>query len=975
MIRHAGRGVRLGTTASSRRPFGVLDVRICTGMPHRRQFHGSCCTNAEDRFFYPSRPDFLPTRSPRSAASRDKRRSQSSEQLRRFTPLGDSKVCLVPPMSIDVSHAALYAALAEQASPDTAWLHFTQHLRDLAEENTTPIMAAMFDSLFWHIASKTDVNLDSHSEMLSRVQILSEYSVAHGGYGLTRLELHRTVYLWTSLWEQSRSRGVPFASRSFAETIMVHLHEVATRLVSRVVVRLADECDSHEKLQELHDVVIDRMARSPGVSNRRKEEWTTNSSSEYSKGGHFDEVESAALDSNAWHRIVIMCARLSFDSPVAKALGLLSISNSVSTYDASHDIVTIFLRRYCTNAELYAMLPEAIQDEAMRLETCMPPILVCSPPVLLSNAVRLELVGAIAFALANRLDYRVALLLHDSEYEGGKVDPKKRVEVLAAAIDTSARLSQSSVTTQEAVEHLLISHRLFIECKWYESRQKEVCSMSLIRAFWYAITDEARAAVLGRDRWLLLLRQFTTVLVTHDSDGDMIKTTGGALSIDRLLHLHIRLRDYAFAKRLFLIDSIQLEVREPSTTPFLLALDFKWLFQAALEREADLGFPSQLFIHWTTLIESEEFAHFQVPSSLLRMYVRRLMNRGSKHALQLLVKHFDPDPTRKEKQKLHHPNQALRMVRTLFHGNQEFIESSIQMASMVIEHVQTNRSGDVEHILLLYSIALDRSTRWIDVSDTLFQSRVLSLFHSYQTFFHNSKQRAMEIVEGASEDYVRSIYRAALAVTVAMGEEQEMQKGAEELLQEMKQWWGVTQLDSHMWDLRIEAHLPEVNPNIVRANELFDEALAALGDGGESPLAATTAFKLMVALAQGGRFDDADRVWERYREHAAPLSETSHVMMEGAQAITASMRGRDEASLRLLEKLEERGNLNKHVHPSTGWVSLVREARERLQDKLLAKEDMEREKEEGQQSDADRQRAVAFGKLASGQRCRHADEG
>lgn len=952
----------------------------------------------DNRFFWPSRPDFLPSKHPSTESSAGLASGKARQLLiqqayRRFRPVGDAQATLPPPESITYSLAPLYTSIAKM-EVDPAWTHFVAHIGDLSKGSVSPLASTLFDALFWLVAKENFSSTPRHEEVFGRVEILLLYASSQANYGLTRLQLHRAVYIWTSLWEQYEVKGLPFTQVQFAETVASRLNNLDSRLASRVFSRMINACNTPEGVDEVAGK-IKSWLKEGRCEITRRETWTSSSRNEMvNDDAYFRGEDRGVLEDRVWDELLQRCFHIGTSAQTTHA-GMLALQQA--QLDPSLDCVSQYLAGLSLR-QLYNMLPADVKQGATALADApkIPPLKSNSAldgrdDGLLKEETKRELVYAVAFVLATRKHYQAALYLFEREKDKNRDKGKrtdcsmKKVETYTAAANACARLVLpvdygAKYKTEDARWKLTQLRRglsLFVHCEWYESRSRNATAKILIEAILRcSMLDKTEAAVQSTAQWLLLLRQFTTVLLSHDPNLDTLQIQEDVTAYARLVKLHVDLRDYPFVKRLFLIKNRHEDQREA----FLSHDDFLWLFEQSLEKEKDARFAKQLFLFWTGHGEGESEAADidvpRIPPSLLRMFFWKLKKSG-KEGSAIRMLHDTLDSRYLSGNNKIHPGHAIRMMRTFFMVGSDAIELSLSMADDLLRHWMVRRKQQQSTLLVLYSIALKGSIRSIDESDALLRSSILALFASFREHFTGLHKFLIISLARARKEEILTAYSCALEVLLEEKQARPTRSVAEEWIRELGREWGFKELGSQLWSLRIRAHLVGSDADVEQARVLFAQAVSLLDarnslEGGQQVLSPSVTSMLMIALAERGHYKDALEYASIYQNHAGPLSPISKAFIEGARIAILHMRGNTEEALQKLNYLQKAGTGRERRRDSR-LLKIIGKITARLEEQIKSEEVENRWKPRHEYNlpnvlnEEEQERARVYGAMASGQ--------
>jgi hypothetical protein len=968
MIRQVWRGLLPGhliVKPPPRPPEKILSGSSIPRPDSHRAFCISCQLRkqTDSRFFWPSRPDFLPTKSVKADETKQfngrERRKRAAQSIKRFRPVSGAKIALPSPEGITYAHAPMYTSIAK-VEVDSAWTHFVSHLKDLSDNKAAPLESNLFDALFWLIAAENITSGQRHGEVFGRVEILYMYANSQADYGPTSLQLHRTVYIWTSLWEQYEIQNMAFPHAKFKETVLNRLNELDSRLASRVFSRLLNGCKTPDEIESV-SVRIKSWLQIGQCKMTRQETWASTSALDSPNDEvYFNEEHRGRLDGQMWEDVLEKCFQIGISKETVSA-GMLALRQA--ELDPSLDYVSQLLAFLDTN-RLYNLLPTDVRNGAAAIKHTYP-----LPPSteqdadyaaeedrLFTENDRKRLVYAIAFVLATRTHYSAALYLYEADkkiLKEGELSNKK-IEVYTAAANACARLAANVPSADHSLHdakwtliQLQRGLRLFIDCEWYDSRSRDATADLLIKALWSCmVIHQSKADVQSSTQWLLLLRQFTTILLTHDPDLSALHIEGDISSYSYLLRLHIHLKDYPFTKRLFLIKSMQ-EGHGDSVELLLKRSDFLWLFEQSLENEDDFRFSSQLFLYWTSLDEKHITA---LPPSLLRMYFRKLKAaKSGRVAVQMLHEHVDVNQPSGTKQKLP-PNQAIRTMRTYFGGDTDTLDLSLNMAEVLLEYWKQKKEGQWTTFVHLYSIAMQGSTKRTNLLDAILRSRVMGLFTSFRKHFDSLPIPKRHSIGAKSRDDLQIIYACALKILIEEKEKSHVYKKAEELIEELRDYWKIQKYSGELWSLRVEARLAGSDADVDQAKSLYSDAMQAL-DGREKVeiLSASVTAKLMMALGKKGNYKEALDLISTYQNHAGPLpSSKSAVLIEGAHIAILHMQGHVDEALQRLEALKMQGAQQsfkigrERKKTNEKWLKIVSQATEGLEEQIKSQEEVQR---------------------------------
>lgn len=969
--------------------------------PHRSQYLRPFGTshlvtkNTDSRFFWPSRPDFLPTNSGKAKEVSDSRQNleikNSTQSIKRYLPLYGARVPLPAPESIHNSHAPLYTSLAKM-EVEPAWSRFTLHLRDLANGDTIPIDSLLFDNLFWLLATENFSLKERHEEVFARLEILLLYASSQADFGVTRLQLHRLVYIWTTLWEQHEKKRLPFGRIGFLEKVMSHLNDLHSLLTNRIFSCMLTACTTAEEIGLISTNIQSWLGGKCRETQSRQEIWTLSSKvGDVDDNIYFDTSQGRYLDQGTCQHLLDKCVKIG-RSEEAKAAGVLALNQP--NMDTSLHLIPWFLA-FFDSSQLFGLLPTEVKQGATTLAKDVPIQTIGRKPPLFSQQNIDRLVYPIAFVLATRLHYSAALYLFETRKKSSKDDiiEAQQVQTFAEIVKACARLaiSESIKPLHDSTWQLLQFQRgirVFAGSEWDKSKSKQSTCNVLISAFRLVIVHDAeRAAAQSKEQWLLLLRQFTTVLLSKDPRLDILNLEQDSKDFYRLLEVHIHLEDFAFAKRLLLIQFNQ-ESRKKTSNLLMSRRHFLWMFLKSIDLDSDVRFTNQLFLHWCSIgnSEGEESYLDAIPSSLLRMYFWKLKasdneTRGIKMLQQNLQDTLDKVfPAR---------HQSIRMMRTGFEPGIEYIDVSLHLAGFLIQHWKTERSDVNSTLIELYSIAMDRSTTRIQESDRSIRLQIIAIFRDFQKHFQTRPRETRLNLVKTKERAILTIYGRAIKTLIPEAKSKSTLSEIEAIFSELQKKWKI-QPNPNIWSRRIESYLEGDDKDVNRALELYNEALELFGNDkqaeqvlptstieqqrqeftetDEKVLTAAVTSKLVMALGQRGNYDDALQVLSLYQLHATPMETSSQIIIEGAQAAILYMRGNTHEALKMLEIIEQRERFGS----TAKWLRLVQKTTRQLEQKL----NMQGEVHEQQQQDdilppaelneEEKERARVYAAMASG---------
>lgn len=938
----------------------------------------------------------MPTKSSKTVevgqVDRTERRRRAAQSIKRFRPISGARIALPSPEGITYAHAPIYTSIAK-VEVDAAWTHFASHLNDLSNNKAEPLGSNLFDALFWLIAAENITSRQRQEQVFGRVEILHMYASSQANYGLTRLQLHRTVYIWTSLWERFEVQAVSFPQIKFKETVCKCLNDLDRRLASRVFSRMLNSCKTPDDISDVSESIKEWL-QVGHCKDTRQENWASTSALESPNDKiYFNQEHRGRLDGQMWEDLLEKCFQIGFSAKTISA-GMLALRQP--ELDPSLDYVSQILAFLDSN-RLYNLLPIDVQVGAAAIDYTiqLPPsseedvTFNKEEDAVFTEDDKKRLVYAVAFVLATRQHYSAALYLYKADkqnLEKGTFSAKK-VETYTAVANACARLAslgppRTDPSLRDAkwtLVQLQRNLRLLKDCDWHESRARNITAKLIIKALWNCIVlNQSIANVQSPAQWLLLLRQFTTILLTHDPDLASLHVGENIISYSQLIRLHILHQDYPFAKRLFLLRSTQ----DRHDKSFIFQSEFLWLFEQSLEKEDDSRFASQLFLYWTSLDENNSTA---MPPGLLRMYFWKLKDtKGGRVGIRMLRDHFDVENLSAKKQ-LRRPNQAFRMMRTYFGVDIVSIDLSLDMAEDLLEFWKQERENHLTVLVVLYSIAMQGSTKRIYVLDAILRSRITKLFTSFQQHFSSLSIQRRQSIGTKCRDYIQGIYACAIKVVIEDEQTTTVYKKVERLIEELQDYWKIKYYSSQLWTLRIQARLVDKDAdNVDQARSLYLDALQALDERKglikeQGILPASITAKLMMALGKKGKYKEAIDLISVYQNAAGPLTSSSAVLIEGAHIAILHMQGHVGEALQRLKVLKMQGDeLSSGIEGARGkiderWRELVNKATDGLEEQIKSQQvDQHREVKQGEEvpaaiSEEEQEREKMFRAMAGGQ--------
>lgn len=896
-------------------------------------------------FFHSSRPDFLPS----SPSDRDRQAVGEEEEeaepiattppsqscakdsemhLRRHLPPPGTQLELPGLDQTPEQHRDIWNAISEGVE-DQSWRAFVPLLQAIlrGEEDVVTLDTRLFDALFWCTVSESPSQPARHLEIFNRARILFEYAGDHR-IRVTRQQVLRIVYLYLTAWEQHDLHKVPFVYQDYALSLFKYAKDFDARLTSRFSSRLC----THNMIKEAQALI--RRWSGQGQSRlRRTEAWVGTSAQAAKTNTPLLMRNVADIDALAWEHMLECAVRITQQNgqpkPAAFEGGMFALENS--NIDPRLSIVRQFIDDVVSTDKLFALLPGSVQrtlDQYMSSGQGRnsEPASVESDAGGegdLKNDLQASLLPIVAAVLAKRRDLRVARLLLTS-YEAGDLSTQydeDKDNLFAECVIYSSRVALFEQDRAAAVDALQLAHRFFCGCNWHQTRLNEVVHRTLIRAFgrFTLLPRRERTLLLTEDKWITLLRQAVIVILSRDAKLELLHGSGDG-GLFHLLRQHVALRDYAFAKRIFIINR-----SHPSEIGYspMTGRDFQWLFGSSMLHEPSMTFTSQL-LHlwiWSDAIRTE-LPHIK-PTLLIR-YVKKMAAHGHQETFSEL-QDFLVESTAAKVGKCRSAKPVRRLVRLIVDAHAAEANLPVLFLLKMLDFCSTQ--VDIKDLAAIYCIALEAVALWR--SRTTDDDRA-ALLNSFASFRRQAIADESTRADLSGNDDIRRCYVAALQIL--LGETGAKSVGAdynwikrnagaeaqpaEDLLHEMQVIWQIdSRYDGDTCSLQIGHHLlndqadaaiilyleylePSLKPPAeqqaqtqVEQSKTSTDPIVERQDKRERRcLPAATATKLALALGCRARYGDASSILATYDRHVPIVADEERQLLEIASLTLLCMQ-------------------------------------------------------------------------------------
>lgn len=700
----------------------------------------------------------------------------------RYKPLDEVGLALRPLAERRNDELADIWLAVGQGARELAWSAFVPHMRGIwmaDNRDVTAMPNGLFDSLFWLIASEGTVlaNNDDevkavlvrHEEIFNRIRILFEYAETLK-LEPTTLQIRRLAYMWITLWEQHARRKMDFRHTDYQDTIKRILQELDGPLISRFVSRLA----AIDHPSDAQQIILQWRQRLQDKKTRRVEAWVIDGKEIGDEVVQETLLASDTIDSLALQDVLDSSRRVGDSPETRKIIFFVLQQENVHLHDGRSKV----LRRIIHPTHLWSYLPDSVREEIEQSGNDDTLLRLSSKTnssaakikVKLDAKARDRLFLPIAFAITQQGDLRVAewLLRHNDEV-GRPNAPLAAglADLFAGATQLLACRSREDGDRTRALERLYLALRFFEQGEWYQARQRSFVHREIIRALQRFIVQKDGFALLPADRWRGIVQRLTVMILTSDPTLDTLHDVDG-VGFPNLLALHIALRDYQFAIRLFMLHWSR--HGHDDVSPFR-PYDFVWLFNASLEQESTIHTSTRILVHWMTSDLSSERVP-QLPQTIIRRYAQRLVRAKRIDQVIMMQEFLSLEPRSSAepgKKTLSMPNQARRWIKVFCSLTDTYMDDILPIFERFLSFFRAEKRGILDaHIIDLHGIVLRRLRPSIASLDALQRARALRIFGSFREYsleaLKNASQVGREQMRKTLDTRVSSVYRVALSI-------------------------------------------------------------------------------------------------------------------------------------------------------------------------------------------------------------------
>lgn len=761
----------------------------------------------------------------------------ASEDKVRRRYLSSNKIYLPAWKDVDTSLVATHQALVH-GDVEAAWRAFeAMHIGKEADAKIH-LNPMLFDALFWSLFGQDLERTDSdtlarHCEYDRRASILLS-AADKGGVKLTKLQRHRSVYIHVTACERllQRKRVHANENESKAEakrllmaerqkviardspTIRPFFETVESALFSRIVRELSVE----DRLEQIINLIEKRSTTHSAQNlSERQEKWVGKNSAHK----WLDSDDEGEIDQHAWFRLLQAAsarllrlhrlrkkstegdkASIDFETMATKALraGELALLN-LSVGECDHSAVQFFFN-LLDNKQLSALLPDSLgvtpnfhhqlaPAEAKRE----------SRSTLVSEAVRLSLPSskreelqhfvALSLTRRRRLDAAEAMLRRRLQ---GKLLPSfsdEQGDVFAVSMISYARKAENLSANGQfprAMKHVLSALRFFFQTDWHHATEgADVYEAASLLPKVLRNLHKRAPGLLPDERWMVLLRQLSTTILTIDPTfltftPEAKKFSSGirgekGLSIQdpppaiTLLRFHLAFKDYAFAKRFFLIA----EEQQQSLEPFLTFEELLFLFKGSMEEE-QTDFAFTMLLH-TYMASDSHWSTFTIPNDVINTLAYRITTQGQRPEFARYLREsfqWRADETSYSTGKMK-VTAVLRFVETFARACSAsedvlLIDELLDFVQEAHDLLSERSEQQIKVAIPLFSRAMQLATQIAPGWNAARRAKVLSLFERFrcemQEPLKNSNTEVRPVVRSKRQDGLRYIYHAACRATI-----------------------------------------------------------------------------------------------------------------------------------------------------------------------------------------------------------------
>ncbi|PWN93377.1 hypothetical protein FA10DRAFT_298777 [Acaromyces ingoldii] len=1044
------------------------------------------------QYFFPQRPDFLPSvkKAPAKASTTEpidagsaldittvstEAQTPPSERKVRQRYLTTDRVQLPPLADVDEAFVAAHQALVH-GDVEAAWRAF-----ESTPATGVDLHPSLFDAVFWSLLGH-DVGkgqLDQHRELARRGSVLFSRA-KEKNIVPTKLQRHRFVYVHATLCEQLLRRGTgntrvmedsaEGGRGKFVEerenviardkTIVFELADTLEgALLSRVMGMLSIDGRLEEALEVMQRWSATRKKQG-SRSVEREERWMGRSTAPiWTHDEEADEVDQYAWSAmlgaavkrlKQQRRAMAQKSTPQAEEKVAKTTSMAmtavqagGVAMANMTSDSDPATVQDFLDLLDAD-QLTNMLPDSLRAGPAQLRQHSSPSSDLAPSeakavkIDLSSERREEMVHLVASALAkrNHLGAAQAMLRRKLQGKTPLVFADGQSDVFAGSIDSLCLMAQESMSHQQyplAMKHVVSALRFFFHTDWHQAAgaHKVVSLLPRVLQELHAQSPE----LLPEERWTVLIRQVSTNILTIDPTlaafappPKLVASTRGRKSSHQnsaitLVRLHLELKDYAFAKRFFLIaDELQ-----ATSEPFLTFKQLLYLFENSLEEEqADSGFTMLLHAY---IITDPHWSTFAIPNELINRFVYRLVTHGKRPEFARLLRDTLLSRSNASSYKTGRimPTDASRFVETFARacsagGGVLLVDELLDF----VEEVHDLLAIDEQHTatVTLFSRAMQLATQSALGWGPSRRAKVLSLFDRLRWALQeqSSKARQGQKMTQRKQEALRFAFHAACKATINAptkellydleddvvlddagdGEEASpMSKVVEAILSEMETKWSVG-INAESYGLTILSHLLDDGRGVVtlegdsyldRALQLAAQAIRrasrntgprAASDPSDADvgskswarknvLSVHTVARLILHLARAGRYEDSHYILNLYTTKTPFLKRERLIRLAGIA--TLAREGKLSQMKQEIEWMERSaGQTGNGVIDDRWKMMFFRWAKEGEEERKFVrqqqaegKDEREDEGQEDEEQEEDKERARAFAALARGQ--------